>query len=150
MSSADGSQHPPSSVADEVTPDPLQGNPHKRRTGLSRVAHAFVYSMQGFGSALRHESAFRQEALLGLLMLPAAFWLGRDWIERALLLGSVLVVLIVELLNSAIEATVDRISFDLHPLSKRAKDYGSAAVFLSLLWCGGVWIAALLNRLFGG
>jgi diacylglycerol kinase (ATP) len=122
------------------------GNPHKGRTGLARIAHAFGYSMQGMVSAFRHESAFRQEALLALAMLPAAFWLGRSWVEVALLVGSVLLVLIVELLNSGIEAVVDRVSFELHELSRRAKDYGSAAVFLSLLCCGGIWAAALAHR----
>ncbi len=124
-------------------------NPHKMRTGLDRVLHAFGYSVQGLRAALRFESAFRQEAALALVMLPAAFWLGRSWIEVALLAGSVLLVMIVELLNSAIEAVVDRISLDLHPLAKRAKDYGSAAVLLALLWCGGVWAAVLWQR-WGG
>lgn len=121
-------------------------NPHKGRTGIDRVQRAFGYSLQGLGTALRVESAFRQEAALALVMLPAAFWLGRNWFEVALLAGSVLLVLIVELLNSAIEAVVDRVSFDLHDLSKRAKDYGSAAVLFTLLWCGGVWAAALYQR----
>lgn len=121
-------------------------NPHKGRTGLDRVLRAFGYSMQGMGTAVRVESAFRQEAALALVMLPAAFWLGRNWIEVALLAGSVLLVLIVELLNSAIEAVVDRVSFDLHELSKRAKDYGSAAVFFALLWCGGIWATVAYQR----
>lgn len=122
-------------------------NPYKTRTGVSRVVHALGYSTQGLAAALRHESAFRQEAVLGLLMLPAAWWLGDDWVQVALLAGSVLLVMLVELLNSAIEAVVDRVSFELHPLSKRAKDYGSAAVLIALLWCGGVWAAALWHRL---
>lgn len=122
-------------------------NPHKTRTGLDRVLHAFGYSMQGLSAALRFESAFRQEAALALVLLPAAFWLGRSWIEVALLTGSVLLVMVVELLNSAIEAVVDRVSLDLHELAKRAKDYGSAAVLLSLLWCGGVWATVLWHRL---
>ncbi len=121
-------------------------NPHKHRTGLDRLLHAFGYSMQGFGAALRFESAFRQEAALALLLLPAAFWLGRTWTEVALLTGSVLLVMVVELLNSAIEAVVDRVSFDLHDLAKRAKDYGSAAVMISLLWCGGLWATVLVQR----
>ncbi len=125
-------------MADAPTP-----NPHKGRTGLDRIAHAAGYSWQGLRSAHRHESAFRQEFWLAVLMLPASFWLGRGWVETALLAGSVLLVLIVELLNSAIEATVDRISLDLHDLAKRAKDYGSAAVLLSLLLAGGIWAAAL-------
>ena len=121
-------------------------NPHKMRTGMSRVTHALGYSMQGLSAAVRFESAFRQEAALALVMLPAAFWLGRDWIEVALLVGSVLLVLVVELLNSAIEAVVDRVSLELHELAKRAKDYGSAAVLIALLWCGGIWATVLYQR----
>ena len=121
-------------------------NPHKGRTGLDRVVRAFGFSMQGLIAAWRHESAFRQESGLALLMLPGAFWLGRSAMEVALLTGAVLLVLVVELLNSAIEAVVDRISFDLHDLSKRAKDYGSAAVLISLLWCGGVWATVIYQR----
>ena len=123
------------------------GNPHKGRTGLARVLFATRHSAAGLAAAWRHESAFRQELLLAALMLPAAWWLGGTWVERALLAGSVLLVLVVELLNSGIEAVVDRVSLDLHELSKRAKDYGSAAVMLSLLLCGGVWAAALWSRL---
>ncbi len=121
-------------------------NPHKGRTGLERIVRAAGYSAAGLSTAFRSESAFRQEALLAIVMLPAAFWLGRNWVETALLAGSVLLVLIVELLNSAIEATVDRISYELHELSKKAKDFGSAAVLLSLLLAGGVWAAALFGR----
>lgn len=91
-------------------------------------------------------SAFRQEMAVAAVLLPAAWWLGRNWVEVALLSGSVLLVLVVELLNSAVEATVDRISFDLHDLSKRAKDYGSAAVLLALLLTAGIWCAALYQR----
>ncbi|WP_425259759.1 diacylglycerol kinase [Rubrivivax sp. RP6-9] len=121
-------------------------NPHKGRTGIDRVVHAAGYSLQGLRSAYRHESAFRQELWLAALLLPLALWLGRGWVEVALLAGSVLLVLIVELLNSAIEATVDRVSLELHELSKRAKDFGSAAVMLSLLLAGGIWAAALWTR----
>ncbi len=122
-------------------------NPHKVKSVLNRVLWATLYSYQGIWAALRHESAFRQEALLATVMVPAAFWLGTSWIEVAALIGTVALVLIVELLNSAIEAVVDRISFDLHELSKRAKDYGSAAVHFSLLLCAGVWAAAILHRI---
>ena len=121
-------------------------NPHKMRTGVDRVLHAFGYSMQGLKAAIRFESAFRQEAALAVVLLPAAFWLGRNWIEVALLAGSVLLVMIVELLNSAIEAVVDRVSLDLHELAKRAKDYGSAAVLMSLLWCSGIWATVAWQR----
>lgn len=123
------------------------GNPHKGRTGLTRVLFASRHSADGLAAGWRHESAFRQELVLALLMTPAALWLGTTWVERSLLIGSVLLVLIVELLNSGIEAVVDRVSLDLHELSKRAKDYGSAAVMLSLLLCGGTWAVALWNRL---
>ena len=83
---------------------------------------------------------------LAVILLPSAFWLGRSWVEVALLAGSVLLVLIVELLNSSIEAAIDRISFEMHDLSRRAKDLASAAVLLSLLLCGGIWLAALWQR----
>jgi diacylglycerol kinase (ATP) len=121
-------------------------NPHKGRTGLDRVIRATGFSIEGLSAAYRHESAFRQETWLAVVMLPAAFWLGRDWVEVALLAGTVMLVLIVEILNSGLEAVVDRISFDIHDLSKRAKDYGSAAVMMSLLLCAGVWCAALWSR----
>ncbi|HMZ02495.1 MAG TPA: diacylglycerol kinase [Piscinibacter sp.] len=121
-------------------------NPHKGRTGLDRIVRATGYSMSGLAMAYRGESAFRQEFWLAVILLPSAFWLGRSWVEVALLAGSVLLVLIVELLNSSIEAAIDRISFEMHDLSKRAKDLASAAVLLSLLLCGGIWLAALWQR----
>ena len=121
-------------------------NPHKGRTGLDRVMHATGYSMAGLAAAYRGESAFRQEFWLALVLLPLSFWVGRGWVEIALLAGAVLLVLIVELLNSGLEAAIDRVSFEFHDLSKRAKDLGSAAVFLSLLLCAGVWVAALWQR----
>ena len=104
-------------------------------------------SLRGLQAALREESAFRQECAMAVVLVPAAFWLGRDWVATAFLAGSVLLVLVVELLNSAVEAAIDRISLDLHPLSKAAKDYGSAAVMMSLLLCGSIWAAALYDRL---
>ena len=121
--------------------------PHKGRTGLLRIWFATRNSAAGVVAAWHHESAFRQELLLALLMVPAGLWLGRSWVERALLAGSVLLVLIVELLNSGLEAAVDRISLDLHELSGRAKDYGSAAVLLALLLCGCIWAGAIGERL---
>ena len=121
-------------------------NPHKGRTGLTRVLFATRHSADGLAAAWHHESAFRQESVLALVMVPLGLWLGRSWLEQSLLVGTVLLVLIVELLNSGIEAVVDRVSMDLHDLSKRAKDYGSAAVLLSLLLCGGVWAGALWER----
>lgn len=124
-------------------------NPHKGRTGIDRVLHASRYSVDGLRTAYREESAFRQEFWLSTIMLPASLWLGQSWAERALLAGSVLLVLITELLNSGIEAVVDRVSMDIHELSKRAKDYGSAAVMLSLLLCSGVWLSAIVSRVSG-
>jgi diacylglycerol kinase (ATP) len=122
-------------------------NPHKGRSGLNRILFATRHSAEGISSALRHESAFRQELLLAVVMVPAALWLGTTWLERTALIGTVLLVLIVELLNSGIEAVVDRVSYELHDLSKRAKDYGSAAVALSILLCTGTWAAAAWFRL---
>lgn len=122
-------------------------NPHKGRTGLDRILHAAGYSWSGLKAAYTGESAFRQETWLVIVATPLAFWLGHDWVQVSLLLGSLLLVLIVELLNSAIEAVVDRVSFELHHLSKRSKDIASAAVLLSLLLAGGVWGAALWQHL---
>jgi diacylglycerol kinase (ATP) len=124
-------------------------NPFKGRTGVDRMRRAFGYSWAGLVAAFRGESAFRQEACVAVVMVPGAFWLGEGWVEVALLAGTVMLVLIAELLNSAIEAVTDRISFELHDLSKRAKDFGSAAVMLSLLLCGGVWLAAAWQRIEG-
>ena len=121
-------------------------HPHKGRSGFDRMLRAAGYSIEGLKTAYRGESAFRQESFLAVVMLPAAFILGATWIEVAVLAGSVLLVLIVELLNSGIEAAIDRVSLDLHDLSKRAKDLASAAVFLSLLLCAGIWLTALLHR----
>ena len=121
-------------------------HPHKGRSGLDRMLRAAGYSIEGLKTAYRGESAFRQESFLAVVMLPAAFILGATWIEVAVLAGSVLLVLIVELLNSGIEAAIDRVSLDLHDLSKRAKDLASAAVFLSLVLCAGIWLTALLHR----
>ena len=128
------------------TPPPI-ANPQKARTGLNRIVHAAGYSLAGLQAGWQ-EKAFRQEAILALFMLPLAFWLGQGWVEVALLAGTVFLVLIVELLNTGIESAIDRIGPEWHELSKRAKDMGSAAVLLSLLLCGGVWSAALLQRFF--
>jgi diacylglycerol kinase (ATP) len=114
-------------------------SPHKGKTGLRRILNAFLYSLDGLRAAYRHEDAFRQEVLLAALLLPAAFLVPASGTGRALLVGSVLLVLVVELLNSAVEATVDRISLEDHRLAKRAKDIGSAAVLISLLNVVAVW-----------
>ncbi|WP_341677850.1 diacylglycerol kinase [Niveibacterium sp. SC-1] len=120
-------------------------SPFKGKTGLRRVLNALVYSMDGLRAAYKNEDAFRQEVLLAVLMIPAACLLPVSMLGRALMVASVLLVLIVELLNSAIEAAVDRISLDHHRLSKRAKDIGSAAVFIALLNVVVVWSCVLIN-----
>ena len=124
-------------------------NPQKARTGLHRIWHAAGYSIAGLRAGWG-EKAFRQEAILALFLLPLSFWLGRGWVEVAVLAGAVVLVLIVELLNTGIEAAIDRIGPEWHDLSKRAKDMGSAAVLLALLLCGGIWAAALLQRFSHG
>ncbi len=120
-------------------------SPYKGKTGLRRLWNAFGYSLAGFRAAYKHEDAFRQEVLLAVVLIPLAFWLPVGSIGKALMVGSVLLVLIVELLNSAIEATVDRISLDRHDLAKRAKDIGSSAVLVSLVNVAVVWGLVLLN-----
>jgi Diacylglycerol kinase len=117
-------------------------DPHKARTGFTRMWHAAGFSLAGLRAGWS-EAAFRLEACLAVALLPLAFWLGHGWVEVALLAGSVLLVLIVELLNTAIEAAIDRIGLERHPLSGRAKDMGSAAVLLALLLAGGIWAGAL-------
>ncbi|MBC7437649.1 MAG: diacylglycerol kinase [Bdellovibrionales bacterium] len=126
----------------KILPD---ANPQKSRTGLNRVVHAAGYSLAGLRAGW-HETAFRQEAILAIVLVPLSFWLGHSWVETALLAGSVLIVLIVELLNTGIETAIDRIGPEWHALSKRAKDMGSAAVLLSLLLCAGIWVAAIAQR----
>lgn len=123
-------------------------NPNNR--GLKRLVHAFGYSMAGFRACFRHEEAFRQEVFASLVTIPLGLWLGTSGVERALLVGSWLIVPIVELLNSAVEANVDRIGLDRHELSARAKDSASAAVFLSLVFAAVVWALVLLPRWIGG
>ncbi len=115
------------------------GKPAHARTGLRRVGWALRYSLRGIEAALRHEPAFRQECVLALILIPLALWLPVSPGEKALLAASVLLVLVVELLNSALEAALDRHSRAFHVLAGRAKDFGSAAVFLSLVNCAVVW-----------
>jgi len=130
-----------SSPPDALTP----ANQQKLRRGLSRVWHAAGYSLAGLRAGWG-ETAFRQEAVASVVLLPVAFWLGRTWVEAALLASSLLIVMIVELLNTGIETAIDRIGPEWHDLSKRAKDMGSAAVLLSLILCSGIWLAALYQR----
>lgn len=114
-------------------------------TGLRRVWSACGYSAKGLRSCWRHEAAFRQEALLGVVLVPLGLWLGEGGVEKALLVGAWLLVLVVEVLNTAIEAVVDRIGHEHHDLSGMAKDLGSAAVMLSLLMLTLVWGLVLLG-----
>jgi diacylglycerol kinase (ATP) len=120
-------------------------SPYKGKTGLRRLINATRYSLSGLAQAARHEDAFRQELIAAAVFVPLGLWLGSGGVERALLVGSVLMVLVVELLNSAIEAAVDRISLEDHSLAKRAKDMGSAAVMMSLLTAAAVWLLVLLG-----
>jgi diacylglycerol kinase (ATP) len=120
-------------------------SPFKGKTGLQRIWNAFRYSVAGLTAAYRHEDAFRQETWLALIMIPAALLTPASPLGKAAMIGSVLLVLIVELINSAIEAAVDRISLDHHRLSKRAKDVGSAAVMLALVNVAIVWLLVLLD-----
>lgn len=123
--------------------DPV--NPQKSRRGLDRIWHATLISLDGFRAGWG-EAAFRQEVLCAIVMLPAAFWLGRGWVEVSLLAATVVLVLVVELLNTGIEAAINRVGPEWHSFSKNAKDLGSAAVLLSIVLCCGVWAAALWQR----
>ena len=116
-------------------------------TGITRIIKAFGFSMKGLKASWQHESAFRQEAILAVVMLPAAFWLARTPAELMLLIMTLFVVVITEVLNSAIEAVVDRVSDDHHQLAGRAKDMGSAAVFLSLTMTAVIWGILIFDRL---
>jgi diacylglycerol kinase (ATP) len=125
---------------------PMSANPQKHRTGLNRVWHAFGYSLSGLKAAW-FEKAFRQEAIGAIVLIPLAFYVGKTWLETALLAGTVVLVMVVELLNTGIESAIDRIGPEWHELAKRAKDTGSAAVLLSLLLCMAVWAAALYTKI---
>ena len=129
-----------------LKPLTVVANPQKARKGFNRVWHAFGYSLAGLRAGWG-EMAFRQEAIASVILLPAAFWLGRNWVESVLLAGTVILIMIVELLNTGIETAIDRIGPEWHDLSKRAKDMGSAAVLLSLLLCAGTWCLAIFQRL---
>ncbi len=120
-------------------------SPHKGKTGLRRILNAMFYSIAGLKAAYRHEDAFRQEVLLAIFLIPLALFLPASGLGKALIIASVLLVLIVELLNSAVEATVDRVSLEHHRLAKRAKDIGSAAVMMSLVNVIVVWLLVLFG-----
>ena len=133
----------------DVEAEALVESPFKGKTGIARVFRAFFYSLAGLSTAWKCESAFRQEVVLAVVMIPVACFVPVTPVERALLVATVLLVLVVELLNSSIEAAIDRISTDHHLLSKRAKDAGSAAVFMSLVLCGVVWAILLAPLVLG-
>ncbi len=120
-------------------------SPYKGKTGLRRLWNAFHYSLAGLKAAYRNEDAFRKEILLAAALIPLALFLPAGAVGKALMIASVLLVLIVELLNSAVEATIDRISLEDHPLAKRAKDIGSAAVLMSLINLVAVWALVLFG-----
>lgn len=124
--------------------------PKPGKTGLVRLFDAFGYSMKGFQAAWQNEAAFRQEALLAIVLLPASFFLARTALELALLIGGVMLVLVTELLNSAIEAIVDKTTPEIHELAGRAKDMGSAAVLCALIACGAIWLFIALDRFVPG
>jgi diacylglycerol kinase (ATP) len=121
----------------------IEDNPHKGNKGITRAFRAAINSWNGLIYAFKEESAFRQELGLSLVLIPLAIYLPVTPIEKILLIASVILVLIIELLNSSVEAAIDRISFEVHDLSKRAKDFGSAAVMLALLLCGLTWVIIL-------
>jgi diacylglycerol kinase (ATP) len=133
------------SVARESSVRISMESPHKGKTGLTRIWNAFLYSLDGLRAAFRHEDAFRQEVLLAVVLIPTALLVPASGSGKALMIGAVLLVLIVELLNSAVEAAVDRISLENHLLAKRAKDIGSAAVFFSLINVPVVWLLVLFG-----
>jgi diacylglycerol kinase (ATP) len=130
---------------DHPTAPAHRESPYKGKTGLRRVWNALFYSVDGLKAAYRHEDAFRQEVLLAALLIPLALFLPASGIGHALMIASVLLVLIVELVNSAIEAAIDRISLERHRLSKRAKDIGSAAVLIALINVIATWSLVLLG-----
>jgi diacylglycerol kinase (ATP) len=120
-------------------------SPYKGKTGLRRLVNAFGYSIAGTLAAFKHEDAFRQEVVLAVVLTPVALYFGETAIHQALMICSLLFIIIVELLNSSIEATVDRISVKHHKLAKRAKDIGSAAVFFSLINAAVIWFLLLVK-----
>lgn len=118
----------------------------KQRGGIKRLVNAAIYSAKGIQAAWRNETAFRQETVSAIVLIPVAFWLGTTMVQRALLIFSILLILMIELLNSAIEAVVDRIGTEYHPLSGQAKNMGSAAVLFSLITAAVVWAMVIWQR----
>lgn len=130
-------------IAATPSPDSPMHSPHKSKGGFSRLLNALRYSMQGLAAALRHEAAFRQETLLAIVLVPLAIWVSESMSQAILLIGALVFVLIIELLNSALEALADTVTLDDHPLIARAKDLGSAAVLLSIILALLVWAAVI-------
>jgi len=121
-------------------------SPYKSKGGIGRLYNALRYSAQGLGAAFRHEAAFRQELLLVAILAPVAIWLGRSMSEIVMLLATLVFVLVIELLNSGLEALADTITLEDHPLIGRAKDLGSAAVMLSILFGALVWLSVIASH----
>ena len=140
--------HCPMKQAATPAPNTSPVNPQKQRKGLQRLWHAALYSIAGLKAAWAGTPAFRLEVFLFALMLPAAFYLGKNWVEFALLLSTGVLLMVVELLNTAIETAIDRISLELHPLSGMAKDLGSAAVFVASCYAALVWGLAACSHFF--
>ncbi len=124
----------------------IHHNIQKERRGFNRMIHAFGYSVQGLHAALS-EPAFKQELYLSCVLLPLSFYIGTHWTETALLAGSVMLVLIVELLNTGLETAIDRVGPQFHDLSKKSKDLGSAAVLVTIILCVSVWSAAVITKI---
>lgn len=118
----------------------------KGKSGIRRLINATRYSWQGYKAAWKTEEAFRQEAILAMIMIPVAIFLPVELLEKLLMISTVALVVIVEIINSAIEATIDRFGNEIHPLSGKAKDLGSGAVLVALLLCAGVWLSILIHR----
>lgn len=129
-----------------MSPNTTPQSPYKSTGGLRRIINALRYSFQGLKAAIKYEAAFRQELALAILLVPAAFFLGRTTDEVFILIAAVILVLVVELLNSAVEALADALSVETHPLLGRAKDLGSAAVMLMLFFTVAVWVAVAVSR----
>ncbi|SAI69655.1 diacylglycerol kinase [Bordetella ansorpii] len=129
-----------------MSPNLPPQSPYKSTGGLRRIINALRYSFQGLKAAIKYEAAFRQELVLAILLVPAAFFLGRTTDEVFILIAAVILVLVVELLNSAVEALADALSVETHPLLGRAKDLGSAAVMLMLFFTVAVWVAVAVSR----
>ena len=130
-----------------MPPAPRPANPHKRHKGLVRLWHAVGHSLHGLRAAWQEEAAFRQEAVLTGVLIPLACWLGATWVETVVLCATMALVLVAELLNSAVEAAIDRVGLEWHPLSKRAKDLASAAVLVALVLNMAAWAAAACHWL---